>query len=251
MITSPYVKTYLFTDVKIMPQQMDNNIMKHIKSNLIKNVQGKNFYQYGYVSKIHEVYTDKKNAYVIPEDPTASVEYKVKFGCTMCYPLNSSIIIGTVVRTIESMMYVTNGPLTIFINANDSVNKSIFSFNNKLNIWLAKKDSKETTSASETNGNKYVPIKDGTYVKIKILNKKITAGEDKIMCMGYLQDIATREEAKEYISEEYSVAKEVSMTEYVDADNIVFNNNDEEKADAGTDTDEESDAETTDSEKDF
>lgn len=249
MITSPYVKTYLFTDVKIMPQQMDNNIMKHIKSNLIKNVQGKNFYQYGYVSKIHDVYTDKKNAYVIPEDPTASVEYKVKFGCTMCYPLNSSVIVGTVRSSIESMIYVTNGPLSIIVNAIDSVNKSVFSFNNKLNIWLAKKDSKEATSASETNGNKYVPIKDGTYVKIKILNKKITAGEDKIMCLGYLQDLATPEEVKENISEEYSVVKEVAMTEYIDADNIVFNG--EEKADAETEADEESDAETTDSEKDF
>jgi DNA-directed RNA polymerase subunit E'/Rpb7 len=246
MISSPYVKTYLFTTVKIMPQQMDNNIMKHIKSNLKRNVEGRNFYQYGFVNKIHDVYADKKNAYVIPEDPTSSVEYKVKFGCTMCYPLNSSIIVGTVRSAIESMMYVTNGPLLIVVNAMDSINKSVFSFNGKLNTWLAKKDSKETTStsASESGTTKYVPIKEGIHVKIRIINKKITAGEDKIICLGYLEDLATPEEVKNNISDEYSVSKEVEMTEYIDVDNIVLNA--EENAD--TDTDEETD---TDSEKDF
>jgi DNA-directed RNA polymerase subunit E'/Rpb7 len=236
MITSPYIKSYLFTDVKIMPQQMDNNIMKHIKSNLVKNVQGKNFYQYGYVSKIHDVYTDKKNAYIIPEDPAASAEYKIKFGCTMCYPLNSSIIVGTVRSAIESMIYVTNGPLLIVVNAMDSINRSIFSFNSKLNTWLAKKDSNVTILTSESGATKYVPIKEGIYVKIRIINKKITAGEDKIICLGYLEDLATSEEVKDNISEEYNVAKEVEMTEYIDADNILLNA--EEKAD-------------TDGEKDF
>lgn len=238
IMTSPYVKTSLFTTVGIQPSQMDNNIIKHIKDNLIKDVQGHNFSKYGYVAQIYTVYT-QKDAYIIHEDPTASATFNVKFDCTLCYPLNKSVIVGTVKGIHELLIFITNGPIQIVVNTKSSINKDIFLFHNKHRVWMAKKEVNNLTTdvESEHTGTKYTVIKPGSHVKVRILNKKIIDKEDKILCIGYLEDIATDKEAAASISEEYNVTKEVNMDEYVDVDDLNLITHESEKEDEEIDQD--------------
>lgn len=237
-MTSPYIKTYLFTTVSVHPSQMDNNIKKYIKSNLIKSLQGKCFHQYGFITKIYET-IPHDDAIIVPEDPTASAMFKVKFSCGMCYPLNDSVIVGTVKGINQMMIYVTNGPIQIIINTKKDVNKNIFAFNGKINAWIAKKDDKEDTTES---GKKFSIVKPGTYVKVRIKNKKITDKDHKILCLGILESLATDEEANKSIADEYAETNEITnIEEYVENDKMKFlaEDNDKEQEQDNDDGDDE------------
>jgi DNA-directed RNA polymerase subunit E'/Rpb7 len=189
---SPYINTYLLTNVSVHPSQMNNNIRNHIKDNLIKKVTNKCFSSYGYVVQVHDI-SYGQDAKIIPEDPSASAIYNVKFLCTLCHPLNNSMIVGHIKGINQMVIQVSNGPLDILINTIRSINGTIFKFNNKLRVWTAQRESDKEDS-TEDGGKKFIVLKPGTCVKVKILSKKIIDKSERILCLGYLDSVATEEE---------------------------------------------------------
>lgn len=227
-MSSPYINTHLMTKVSIEPIKMDNNIRNHIKSNLERRVMNKCFSHYGFIMGIHEI-SYNSDAIISPEDPSTAAIYNVKFLCTLCHPLNNSMIIGEIKNINSMVIQVVNGPLNIIINTTRSINNNIFKFNNKLRLWTIK----EENNTSEDN-KKYMVLKPGMYVKVKILSKKIVDKSDKILCLGYLDSVASVEEAENNIKQLYG-NKDVNrdniidnIEEYINQDNIV---NDEDKQD--------------------
>jgi DNA-directed RNA polymerase subunit E'/Rpb7 len=212
-MTSPYINTYLNTTVRIHPNQMDNNIRKHIKNSLEKEHLNKCFLDYGYLNKIHEINPDY-DAEIVAEDPMACALFKVRFSCTMCRPILNNSIICKAVGITPPIIYLTNGPLDIIVKTSQNLNKNIFVFNQKINNWTAKKD---TGTDTDTNTkNKYQVIEEGMYLKVKIINKKIIDKADRILCTGYLENIATEQEIKESITSNTIIDKYGSMKEYLD-----------------------------------
>jgi DNA-directed RNA polymerase subunit E'/Rpb7 len=187
-INNPYINTYLNTTVRILPSQMDNNIRKHIKNNLEKEHINKCFLDYGYVSKIVEI-VPNYDAEIVAEDPLSCALFQVKFLCELCRPLLNSTIICRTGGVTPPIILLVNGPLDIIIKTSQNINKNVFVFNQKLNTWTAKKESAEQ--------NKYIVVKEGMLMKVKIINKKIINKSERILCIGYLENIATEEEIRQ------------------------------------------------------
>ena len=212
-INNPYINTYLNTTVRIMPAQMDNNIRKHIKNNLEKEHMNKCFLDYGYISKIIEILPNY-DAEIVAEDPLSCALFQVKFLCEICRPLLNSTIICRTQGVTPPIILLVNGPLDIIIKTSQNINKNVFVFNQKLNTWTAKKETAEQ--------NKYIVVKEGMLMKVKIINKKIINKTERILCIGYLENIATEEEIKQNdaslnkIKEKYQ-----NIQDYLDIENRI------------------------------
>ena len=208
-MTTPYINTYLNTTVRIHPSQMDNNIRKHIKNSVEREHLNKCFLDYGYIAKIHEVQPDY-DAEIAAEDPMACALFKVRFSCTLCRPILNTTIICKAMGITQPIIYITNGPLDIIVKTSQNINKNVFVFNQMLNTWTVRKE-------DNTEGKKkYQVIEEGVYLKVKILNKKIIDKSERILCMGYLENIATEAEVKETISVVSQINKYSSMKEYLE-----------------------------------
>jgi len=216
---NPYISTYLNTVVRIHPSLMDNNIRKHIKASIEKDYINKCFLDYGYITKIHEIYPDY-DAEVVPEDPMACALFKVKFLCTICRPILNSTIIAKIFAVTGPTIYLTNGPLDILIYTTKNMNTKLFVFNQRLNTWTVRKDADitdNTNTETETH-KKFIVLKPNMYVKIKILNKKIIDKTDRILCSAFLDSIATEEDIKESLNTNTMINRYETMQTYLDAE---------------------------------
>jgi DNA-directed RNA polymerase subunit E'/Rpb7 len=211
---SPYINTYLNTTVRIHPNQMDNNIRKHIKNSVEKEHMNKCFLDYGYLTKIHEINPDY-DAEIVAEDPMACALFKVRFACTLCRPILNNSIVCKAVGITPLIIFLVNGPLDIIVKTSQNLNKNIFVFNQKINNWTAKKETSETDTNSKS---KYQVIEEGMYLKVKIINKKIIDKADRILCTGYLENIATEQEIKDSLITNNAIEKYSSMKEYLDVE---------------------------------
>jgi len=225
-MSTPYINTYLNTTVRIQPNQMDNNIRKHIKNSIEREHLNKCFLDYGYLSKIHEI-TPDYDAEIVAEDPMSCALFKVRFSCTLCRPIINSSIICKAIGITPPIIYLVNGPLDIIIKTSQNLNKNIFVFNQKLNTWTVKKDNGTSLDTDTNTKNKYQVIEQGTYLKVKILNKKIIDKSDRILCIGFLENIATEQEVKDSIEEITPIEKFSSMKEYLEVED--FNQKEEER----------------------
>jgi DNA-directed RNA polymerase subunit E'/Rpb7 len=226
---NPYISTYLNTVVRIHPSFMDNNIRKHIKSSIEKDYTNKCFLDYGYITKIHEIYPDY-DAEVVPEDPMACALFKVKFLCTICRPILNSIIIAKIFTVTGPTIYLTNGPLDILIYTTKNINTKLFVFNQRLNTWTVRKelDTNNTISETETH-KKFIVLKPNMYVKIKILNKKIIDKTDRILCSAYLDSIASEDDIKESMKSNSMVNRFESMQSYLELETEIQRKHEEEQ----------------------
>lgn len=183
-----YFNTTLGTEIALHPSQMDNNIYKHLKNNLIRRYQGKCFNKYGYISKIYKIesYTGGQ---INPEDSTASALYHIKFSCKLCHPLTNSIITCEVMGINKSIIYLQNGPIHILLfEGKDLINQEKFTYDDRRNTWLA-----------NIGDKKAIPIVAGVYINIKVINVLMKNGSDVIIVYGSLEGLATDNERNESI----------------------------------------------------
>lgn len=217
---NPYISTYLNTVVRIHPSLMDNNIRKHIKASIEKDYTNKCFLDYGFITKIHEIYPDY-DAEVVPEDPMACALFKVKFLSTICRPILNSTIIAKIFAVTGPTIYLTNGPLDILIYTTKNMNTKLFVFNQRLNTWTVRKESENDTANDTDTHKKFIVLKPNMYVKIKILNKKIIDKTDRILCSAYLDSIATEDDIKESFKTNSIINRYDSMQSYLDIESEI------------------------------
>ena len=199
---TPYFNTYLYTTVTLHPSQMNNDIYKHLKSNLIKSLQGKCYKGYGHISKIYKI-EDRRGGNIVAEDSSASATYQVKFSCKLCRPVKNTTIICEVNAINKSLIYLTNGPINVLIfEGHDQINQSNFIYDEKRNALLA-----------NIGNGKGVPISVGAHVKIKVVGSLLEHGSQKIIVMGTLENLATKKESDDAIM----------MKENDDSDYIEYN----------------------------
>lgn len=222
-----YINTYLFTNVGLHPSQMNNNIRKNIKNNLIEKVNEKCILDYGYIVEIHDI-TYISDAVIIPEDPLASAIFNVKFLCTLCNPLINSIIIGQIDNITSKLIKISNGPIEILV-VDHNIKTTNFRFDNKSNEWIA-----------NTYDNNKIILKPKIYVNVKILSKSVIDKSTRILCMGYLDNLASEEEINniskndskhfkmfENINEYIEYTKNDNITKIKIDDNIIKRNSDD------------------------
>jgi len=202
-MSSPYINTRLYSKVTIVPNQMNNDIYSHMKSNLIKKLEGKCYRNYGFITKIYEI-LDRSDGIMEPENPMSSAVYKVKFSCRLCMPLKDKYIICKVERTIPMLTSLSNGPIRIIVT-NDRINKDNFMIG-KAGILV------KTVSGNRS-------LDPGDHVKVRIDSRKFNDSDTIIMCMGVLESMATVEESTHFSSDEYLIdEKFIDYEKYIRVD---------------------------------
>lgn len=206
MNIGPYFNTFLYTNISLHPSQMDNDIYKHLKNNLITKLQNKCYMHYGYISKIYKI-EEIHGGEIIAEDPTASALYKVKFSCKLCKPLKGTTIVCEVISINKTIIGLRNGPVFMIITEGN-INMDNFVYDEKKNVWLA-----------YAQNGKGTVIVNGTYVKAKLIDTKIENNSDRILALGTLESIATKKESDEVIE-----SRELDDNNFMKHDDYLKNN---------------------------
>ncbi len=183
-IHSPYTNTSLLCPIMLSPTQMDNKMYLHLKLNLINKLEGKCYKNYGFINKIYSI-EETSDGIIEAEDPTCSAKIIVRFICNLCLPVINKEIICKIDRMNKSLIGAINGPIKIIITT-DKINKDNFFPDMNRNIRIKK------------NSEVVVPE---MYVKIIVLSKSFSDYDKHILVIGFLQDIATEEEVRQYYPE--------------------------------------------------
>ncbi len=187
-MSGPYFNTELYCKVGLYPNQMDNDIYKNFKQNVIKKYQGKCYKSYGLIVKVHKI-SERFEGKLIPEDPSASAHYNVKFSCRLCKPLIGSLVVCEVIGISKSIIYLKNGKIDIFIlDSKNDVNPNNFVYDERRNALIA-----------NIGNNKGKPVENGDFLKVKVLGVKIEHGVNKIVVIGSLESMASEKESNESI----------------------------------------------------
>ena len=120
---SPYINTSLYSIVSLDAAQMNNDIYSNLKSNLIRQLEGKCYREYGYINKIYAI-TERGHGMILPENPLASATFKVKFNCKLCNPLKGTQIICQIDKVTSFMISLIAGPIKIIILP-ENINKTL------------------------------------------------------------------------------------------------------------------------------
>ena len=214
-MNNPYITTYLTSYVRILPREMDNNIRKYMKSSVEKEHINKCFNDYGFITKVHEIEIigDGK---IIPEDPMCCASFNIRFLCTLCRPLNNSVVVAKIVGMSEQLIFLSYGPLEIIVKTINSINKNIFVYNQNLARWTVKK------STNKDEQQKFIVLKNDSYLKVKIVSKKIVNKTKQIICMGFIENIASDKEIENSIKDMYEPKKYDSIEEFIDMENKIL-----------------------------
>lgn len=210
-MNNPYITTYFSTTVRLHPSELDNNILKYIKSNIEKNNTNKCFGEYGYIEKIHEIelLNNVVNGKIIAQDPMCSPTFHVRFLATLCRPLKNAIITAKIVNMYEQLIFLSYGPLDIIVKTINGINKDLFTFNSSVSRWAYKK-------TDDKNVQKLMILKNDSYLKVKILSKRIIDKTKQITCIGFIEDIATDKDIEKSIKDSYEPKKYDNIDEYID-----------------------------------
>ena len=198
----PYVITELESNISLEPSQMDNNIYKNLKQNLINRLEGKCYREFGYIAKIYEI-KEYSDGYITAENPKAAASFKVKFTCKLCFPLKRRQLVCKIDKSNKLLMRLVNGPINVIVTM-DRINKSVFFQDPRTGLLMTKKN------------DKTIIVSPGTYVKVTVESRTFNDTDTIIMAMGFLDSLATDEEIKENYSNEYGSDKIINFKEYID-----------------------------------
>ena len=186
-ITSPYFDTELYSRILIHPQQINNDIYINLKNNLKKKVE-KKCNKYGFITKVYKI-VDYSDGEIIPENFDSSHVFNIKFSCRVCLPVINNLIICKVDLLNKALIKASNGPIVCIVGIN-YINENNFELNNKGDIV-------------SLNKNKILSTND--YIVVKIRGTNFFPGDERILILGGLEDIASDNEIKDYYNENLDV----------------------------------------------
>jgi DNA-directed RNA polymerase subunit E'/Rpb7 len=183
-IHNPSTITTLVSPVMLLPNQMDNKMYIHLKSNLKNKLEGKCYKNYGFINKIFTI-DETSDGIIEAEDPTCSAKIIVKFTCSLCLPIVNKEIICKIDRINKALIMAINGPIKTIITV-DKINKEHFFPDPNRNIRI------------KGNSDVLVP---NMYIRIIVLSKSFSDHDRNIIVIGYLQDMASKNEIEQYLEQ--------------------------------------------------
>lgn len=196
-LVSPYKDIVQYTKIKILPHHMNSDIRTNMKLNLKKKVE-KKCNNNGFIDEVYRI-VEYDEGLMVVENLSGSVNYNIKYECRICIPVENSVIIGRVKIKNPELIMVINGPLYIFI-PKDNIDTNVWNINENF-----------------MNNKTKTKLKEGNFVKIQIVNKKINQNDYQIKCIGKLLDYASEEEVNKYFG---SIIQEEELIENdVDSEN--------------------------------
>lgn len=211
-VISPYINTEYHTRIDLLPHQMNNDVYKHLKMNLKKDVE-KKCNKYGYVVKVFKI-TEYSEGEIEAENFMASAVYKIKFSCRMCIPNVKTKMICVISKTNKALIVAENGPIYALITLK-AVNMKNFELDNN-EILNYKK------------GDKMEKIKPKDMIKITILALKFNKGDNNIKVIGFLEDMATKKEKELYYNDlHFKEHEEEEQVDYIEHSDYVQSEDEE------------------------
>jgi DNA-directed RNA polymerase subunit E'/Rpb7 len=195
----PYFITTLEADVRIAPNQMNNNIMDAVKKNLDIMYSNKCYNNYGYIEKIVDIDDNIKGGNIRAEDTTAAAVLRVSFKCRICNPIKKSIIMGKIAGINSMMIIAKNGPIR-FIIGESNINTN--------NIQFRKSAYYPVSQKGEIIKK---PITKGTYVMIQVMGKKVAHNSSQITVFGRLESVIHDDDIMEAIRDQYESNEHISV----------------------------------------
>lgn len=177
-LNKPYYDIEQKELILVKPEQMNSDILLNMKINLKEKIEGK-CNKYGYVDKVYKI-LEYSNGLLTAENLSGGAVYNVKYHCRMFSPLENTSVIGEIILLNPELIIVMNGPIRIFI-PRESINTETIDLNRN---FMVKKEKK----VLELNQKVIVTIK----------HKKINPKDKNIKCIGYLFDVASEKQIKEY-----------------------------------------------------
>ena len=174
---SPYINTTLISPVMLYPNQMDNKIYLHLKSNLNNKLVGKCYQNFGYIMTIYKI-EDISEGVIEAEDPSCSAKMVVKFSCRLCIPPKNKYLICKIDRMNKALISAINGPIKVIITQ-DKINKEQFFTDTDRNIRIKKGSA---------------VLSPDMFVKVLILSSTFGNYDTSILSIGLLHDLATEDE---------------------------------------------------------
>ncbi len=208
-MTSPYYNTCLDVIIRVEPKQMNNNIIQNITENLMKKYKNKCYQNYGYIDAIYGIEGEIKGGLIKAEDNTASSLHKVRFKCRLCNPIKGSKLVAKITGINNMLIIAETGPIK-FIIGNTSINKDNIVYLNTKSAFFPKNSSGEIIDK---------PIQIGTYVIVKVMNKKIVNQNPGIISVASLDSVARDEEVKKAIEAQYDTGEIIGADDYLERDN--------------------------------
>ena len=144
-----------------------------LQKKLEKNVK------YGFNDKIYRI-SEYSDGILKKENLSGVIDYDITFECRICIPIENTVIIGKVEAINQELVMVSNGPIIVFVPKG----------NIDTNLW--------DISSNFINKNTKKVLEKNNLVKILINKVKINQNDNKIKCIGTLQEEPTEKETEEF-----------------------------------------------------
>ena len=185
-LSVPFVDTLLRASVPLRPHQMGNDVYSNLKNNLIKRVKKRNFGKHGHIAGVYRVQGYENNV-VCAEDRDASALYEVDFSCRLCKPMEGMRIVCRVETLSRVIVRLVHGPIYVIVTS-DRLNEGVF-FRDGERALRYRRDGKSTVLGA------------GDFVKVSLGPVSFNTGST-IICLGFLEDVASSDEVKEFYTAE-------------------------------------------------
>jgi len=179
---SNFIKTIcLSTTIELYPPQINNDMKESLLLNLKKQVENK-CNKYGYVNEVLQINEITSNS--IPMNRKGTCEFKCIYTLNIIKPIPYTFMVCKIKEIISVMVSSYNGPIKAISDIN-RINPTNFKFENSTLTYI------------KTNiESKKMDV--GDYVKLLVLADKFRLNDVSIKVVGYIYDIATEDEIKQY-----------------------------------------------------
>jgi len=182
LLKKPNINTVQYARISLEALYLNNDIFANLKYTLKQSVLGK-CNRYGYVQRINSIDSYEDNE-IECDDRDCGVVYNVTYNAQICIPTDGIVVVAKVDKYNKVMIHLTHGPIIIIVKS-ENYNKDKFYINNN-----------DIHVVNQTQ----LPIASGQFLKILINGHRFSPGDNVIKALGFLQDVATDEEVKEFYS---------------------------------------------------
>lgn len=189
---NPYVNVEITDHVRLVPNQLNNNLYSHLKNNFEKKFLNRCYKDNGYITRVHEI----KPGYtglIRKEELHGVTTFKLTAICRICCPQRKMTIAAVIVNISDEIINARNGPINITIRK-DRISATKFQVDNSGAIFFTK-----------PNGA-IVPLKQGVIVNVTLTG--VIPNMNSIFAMATLNRIATTNEVKLFETNESEVKLE-------------------------------------------
>lgn len=176
---SLYYRTQLQEKVTIAPNQINAQITDHIFNNLKANIEGKSN-ENGIVLKVNKLIKHDLGK-IDRVNLTSKVDYLVTYECYLCSPIKDLEIVCELENNVKGYLIGKNGPIVVVVQLNNIDNQRFELKNSNVYHIPTEKE-----------------LKIGDYLKVSIINISNNSGENKILALCKLINMATKDEIENY-----------------------------------------------------